>query len=67
MMIRRLDSDMFKAGESLRMHPEITTVNEAALPGLQRALQRADLFVPREFPIIGVAARALGRGIPIRS
>jgi DNA-binding LacI/PurR family transcriptional regulator len=46
--------------EILRTHPEITavaTVNEAALPGFQRALQRVGLSVPREFSIIGVAAR----------
>jgi DNA-binding LacI/PurR family transcriptional regulator len=46
--------------EILRTHPEITavaTVNEAALPGFQRALHRAGLSVPREFSIIGVAAR----------
>src|SRR4051794_41681625 len=41
-------------------HPETTavaTVNEAALPGIQRALDRADLVVPRDFSITGVAAR----------
>src|SRR6185503_13056380 len=41
-------------------HPEVTavvTVNEAALPGIQRALERANLVVPRDFSITGVAAR----------
>jgi DNA-binding LacI/PurR family transcriptional regulator len=41
-------------------HPELTaivTINEAALPGIQRALQRAALVVPRDFSVIGVAAR----------
>jgi DNA-binding LacI/PurR family transcriptional regulator len=41
-------------------HPEITavaTINEAALPGIQRALERAELVVPRDFSIAGVAAR----------
>jgi DNA-binding LacI/PurR family transcriptional regulator len=35
----------------------IATINEAALPGIQRALERADLAVPRDFSIAGVAAR----------
>jgi DNA-binding LacI/PurR family transcriptional regulator len=47
--------------ERLRFeHPEITavaTVNEAALPGIQRALERAELVVPRDFSVAGVAAR----------
>ena len=41
-------------------HPEITaavTVNEAALPGIQRGLERAGVSVPRDFSIAGVAAR----------
>ncbi|WP_426502649.1 LacI family DNA-binding transcriptional regulator [Dactylosporangium sp. McL0621] len=41
-------------------HPEITalvTVNEAALPGIQRGLERAGLHVPRDFSVAGVAAR----------
>jgi DNA-binding LacI/PurR family transcriptional regulator len=41
-------------------HPEVTaavTVNEAALPGIQRALERAAVAVPREFSLAGVAAR----------
>jgi DNA-binding LacI/PurR family transcriptional regulator len=44
----------------LQQHPEVTavaTVNEAALPGLQRALNRANLSVPRDFSLIGVAAQ----------
>ncbi|GAA3926563.1 LacI family DNA-binding transcriptional regulator [Actinoplanes auranticolor] len=41
-------------------HPDITaavTVNEAALPGIQRALERAGVVVPRDFSLAGVAAR----------
>jgi DNA-binding LacI/PurR family transcriptional regulator len=44
----------------LARHPEVTaaaTVNEAALPGFQRALQRAGLSVPGDFSLIGVAAQ----------
>ena len=44
----------------LEEHPEVTaaaTVNEAALPGVQRALQRAGLAVPAGFSLIGVAAQ----------
>ncbi|GAA4475106.1 LacI family DNA-binding transcriptional regulator [Phytohabitans houttuyneae] len=44
----------------LAAHPELTaiaTVNEAALPGMQRALDAAGLVVPRDFSITGVAAR----------
>jgi DNA-binding LacI/PurR family transcriptional regulator len=44
----------------LQQYPEVTalaTVNEAALPGLQRALNRAGLTVPRDFSLIGVAAQ----------
>jgi DNA-binding LacI/PurR family transcriptional regulator len=47
--------------EQLReKHPEVTaivTVNEAALPGIQRGLERAGLLVPRDFSIAGVVAR----------
>jgi DNA-binding LacI/PurR family transcriptional regulator len=46
--------------ELLRTHPDLTaltTVNEAALPGVQRALAGAGLAVPRDFSIAGVAAR----------
>jgi DNA-binding LacI/PurR family transcriptional regulator len=41
-------------------HPSVTavaTINEAALPGIQRALEAAGLVVPRDFSITGVAAR----------
>lgn len=41
-------------------HPDVTaavTINEAALPGVQRALERAGLAVPRDFSLTGVAAR----------
>lgn len=44
----------------LERHPEVSaavTVNEAALPGFQRALNRAGLSVPRDFSLIGVAAQ----------
>lgn len=44
----------------LRERPEVSaavTVNEAALPGFQRALHRAGLSVPRDFSLIGVAAQ----------
>jgi DNA-binding LacI/PurR family transcriptional regulator len=42
--------------------PEVTaavTINEAALPGLQRALHRAGLDVPRDFSLTGVIADRL--------
>jgi DNA-binding LacI/PurR family transcriptional regulator len=41
-------------------HPDVTaiaTINEAALPGIQRALERAHISVPRDLSIAGVAAR----------
>ena len=44
----------------LATHPDVTaiaTINEAALPGMQRALQTAGLQVPRDFSVTGVAAR----------
>ncbi|WP_460808098.1 LacI family DNA-binding transcriptional regulator [Micromonospora zhanjiangensis] len=44
----------------LAAHPRVTavvTVNEAALPGIQRALAAAGLVVPRDFSVTGVAAR----------
>jgi DNA-binding LacI/PurR family transcriptional regulator len=47
-------------GEILRADPAVTaaaTVNEAALPGVQRALERAGLEVPHRFSMVGVAAR----------
>ncbi|MCA2211714.1 LacI family DNA-binding transcriptional regulator [Jidongwangia harbinensis] len=43
-------------------HPEITgivTINEAALPGLQRGIERAGVAVPRELSVAGVAAAHL--------
>ena len=42
--------------------PQVTaavTINEAALPGLQRALHHAGLAVPRDFSITGVIANGL--------
>jgi DNA-binding LacI/PurR family transcriptional regulator len=58
-------ADDAPAGEACmeRLHaerPEVTavvTINEAALPGIQRALDHADMVVPRDFSIAGVAAR----------
>ncbi|MEU7876429.1 LacI family DNA-binding transcriptional regulator [Dactylosporangium sp. NPDC049140] len=44
----------------LEAHPDVTglvTINEAALPGLQRALDRAGLVVPHDFSVAGVAGR----------
>ena len=41
-------------------HPDVTaivTINEAALPGIQRALERARISVPGRLSIAGVAAR----------
>jgi DNA-binding LacI/PurR family transcriptional regulator len=57
--------DNAAAGEScvqqlLYAHPQVTaiaTINEAALPGMQRALDDAGLVVPRDFSVTGVAAR----------
>ncbi|MGW1498246.1 substrate-binding domain-containing protein [Streptomyces mirabilis] len=45
----------------LRSHPDlpaVTTINEAALPGIQRALADAGLQVPYDFSITGVAPKA---------
>jgi len=46
--------------EQLRdRHPEVTaivTINEAALPGIQRGLERAGVVVPRDLSIAGVVA-----------
>jgi DNA-binding LacI/PurR family transcriptional regulator len=58
-------ADHAQAGEAcveeiLRTHPEVTaaaTINEAALPGVQRALERAGLDIPGRFSITGVAAQ----------
>ncbi|WP_042405528.1 LacI family DNA-binding transcriptional regulator [Streptacidiphilus carbonis] len=44
----------------LRDHPDITaiaTINEAALPGIQRALEEARLTVPADFSLTGVVGR----------
>jgi DNA-binding LacI/PurR family transcriptional regulator len=44
------------------LSPEVTaavTINEAALPGLQRALHQAGLDVPRAFSLTGVIANRL--------
>ena len=44
----------------LNEHPEITavtTINEAALPGIQHTLETAGLKIPRDFSIAGVAAK----------
>jgi DNA-binding LacI/PurR family transcriptional regulator len=57
--------DNAKAGQAcvreiMRTHPGITaaaTINEPALPGIQRALEHAGLDIPRRFSIAGVAAR----------
>ncbi|MER6832054.1 LacI family DNA-binding transcriptional regulator [Streptosporangium sp. NPDC000563] len=41
-------------------HPEVTalaTINEAALPGVYRALRHAGLEIPRDFSVTGVAAQ----------
>jgi DNA-binding LacI/PurR family transcriptional regulator len=46
--------------EILTTHPQVTavaTVNEAALPGFQRALARAGKTVPTDFSLVGVAAQ----------
>ena len=46
--------------EILADRPEVTalvTVNEAALPGVQRGLERAGRTVPRDFSVAGVAAQ----------
>lgn len=44
----------------LRAHPDltaVTTINEAALPGIQRALADMGLAVPYDFSVTGVAAQ----------
>jgi DNA-binding LacI/PurR family transcriptional regulator len=58
-------ADDTAAGEAcieqlLADHREVTaavTINEAALPGIQRALERANMTIPQDFSIAGVAAR----------
>jgi DNA-binding LacI/PurR family transcriptional regulator len=57
--------DEATAGETsvedlLAAHPQITgivTVNEAALPGMERALRRLGRAVPRRFSVTGVVGR----------
>jgi DNA-binding LacI/PurR family transcriptional regulator len=57
--------DHAQAGEAcieeiVRTRPEVTaaaTINEAALPGVQRGLERAGLDIPGRFSVTGVAAR----------
>lgn len=47
-------------GEILAEHPEVTaavTLNEAALPGIHYALEKAGLRVPSDFSLTGVVAR----------
>ena len=44
----------------LHDHPRITavaTINEAALPGIQRGLEEANLALPRDFSLTGVVGR----------
>ncbi|GIM93674.1 LacI family DNA-binding transcriptional regulator [Paractinoplanes toevensis] len=52
--------------EQLREHhPDVTavtTVNEAAMPGLQRGIERLGVAVPGELSIAGVAARHWAEG-----
>ena len=46
--------------EILATRPEVTalaTINEAALPGIQRGLERAGLAIPKDFSVVAVAAR----------
>ncbi len=58
-------ADEAAAGEAgiealLAARPEVTavaTINEAALPGIQRGLQGLRLDVPKDFSIVGVAAK----------
>lgn len=45
--------------ELLRTHPDVTalaTINEAALPGIQRALDQAGRRIPQDFSLTGVVA-----------
>jgi DNA-binding LacI/PurR family transcriptional regulator len=58
-------ADDAPAGEAcveqiMAAHPETTaiaTINEAALPGVQRGLERAGLEIPATFSVVGVAAK----------
>jgi DNA-binding LacI/PurR family transcriptional regulator len=52
-------------GQLREHHPDVTavvTINEAALPGIQRALDRAQLSVPTDLSITGVVARHWAEG-----
>ncbi|SEG95296.1 DNA-binding transcriptional regulator, LacI/PurR family [Nonomuraea solani] len=63
--VRVCCADDAQAGQTclqqlLAEHPELTaiaTINEAAVAGMYRALAEADLSVPRDFSIAGVAAQ----------
>ncbi|HST85843.1 MAG TPA: LacI family DNA-binding transcriptional regulator [Kineosporiaceae bacterium] len=63
-------ADDAAAGETcieqlLEEHREVTaavTINESALPGIQRALERAKLNLPQDFSIAGVAAQHSAEG-----
>jgi DNA-binding LacI/PurR family transcriptional regulator len=63
--VEQLCGDDSRSGQDcirdlLDAHPDvtaITTINEAALPGIQRALAEAGLRVPRDFSVTGVAAQ----------
>jgi len=49
----------------LEEHADVTgvvTINEAALPGMERALRRAGIAVPRDLSMAGVAARHWAEG-----
>jgi DNA-binding LacI/PurR family transcriptional regulator len=52
--------------EQLREHHHevtaIITINEAALPGIERGIERANLVVPRDLSITGVAAHHWAEG-----
>ncbi|MEN3541268.1 LacI family DNA-binding transcriptional regulator [Microbispora sp. ZYX-F-249] len=63
--VRTCCADDARAGVScvarlLADHPDLTaiaTINETAMPGMYRAIERAGLTVPRDFSIAGVAGR----------
>ncbi len=53
-------SGMSCVSRLLADHPDLTaiaTINEVAIPGMYRAIERAGLTVPRDFSIAGVAGR----------
>ncbi|WP_436535654.1 LacI family DNA-binding transcriptional regulator [Actinoplanes sp. HUAS TT8] len=54
-------ADDAAAGEDcFEQLPDVTaivTINEAALPGIQRGIERAGMTVPKDFSVVGVAAR----------